>query len=457
MRIGCWIGLLFLSPVMGLAQDSSTASSETVTVSLPPGPGPIENPLKGCCQYPNLPTPWGKASMVFHYASWKALEPSEGAYALDAWEADAWNQPEHADKHVVLRVFIDYPRRESGLPDWMTAKGVTQKPYDDHGGGMSPDYDHPAMLAGMKRLISVLGERYNANPRVAFIQLGMLGHWGEWHTYPRNELFASAETQREVIDTFRQAFPDKHLMARTADGYAGTLAWMGYHDDMFPQDTDNGRDWSFLAKIRGAGRDQNWLIAPIGGEMVPGEAKKWLTDEFATTMQMVERSHFSWIGPYGPLHTMEPTPELVQNYESLIRRMGYEFRLSHFRHPREIRIDDSRLQATFRVDLRGDNQGVAPFYFNWPVQFALLDRQDQVLGIGETTWDVRQWQPGRPFVEQAAVRFEMLDRPTSRESGPVRLAVGIIDPWKRTPRIEFANDLPVVNGWTVLSEIRLLR
>lgn len=456
------IALLFLGGTIGGAEEPSPTlvSANPITVALKPAPGPLNNPMKGWCQYPNLKTHSQAASMTFHYASWKMLEPREGEYAFDQWETKEWNEPEHADKHVVLRVFIDYPKKDSGLPEWLIEKGVSQKPYDDHGGGLSPNYEHPAMLASMKRFIAAFGKRYNENPRVAFIQLGMLGHWGEWHTYPRNELFASLPTQREVIDAFHHAFPDKQLMTRTADHYAGTLPWIGYHDDLFPDDTDNGHGWSFLAKIRAAKRDQNWRVAPIGGEMVPGEAKKWLVDEFATTMEMVERSHFSWVGPYGPAHEPEPTDQYLKNCESMLRRLGYEFRLTHVRHPHEIRVDEVNEGIPIRIDLRGENQGVAPFYYRWPVQFALLDSAkdstpNSVVCVGDTNWDIRRWQPGSAFIENESLRFEMVHANREIKPGQYRLAIGVIDPWKTSPRIEFANELQVVDGWTVLSEIRL--
>ena len=67
---------------------------------------------------------------------------------------------------------------------------------------MSPDYDHPQMVVAMERFVSAFGKRYNNNPSVAFIQLGLLGFWGEWHTYPHEEWFASEKTQRRIIRAY---------------------------------------------------------------------------------------------------------------------------------------------------------------------------------------------------------------------------------------------------------------
>ncbi len=78
-------------------------------------------------------------------------------------------------------------------------------------------------------------------------------------------------------------------MVRYARGYAGQQDWIGFHDDMFPQDTDNGKDWSFLAGLRKTQRTDNWKVAVIGGEMVPGKANQWLGKDFETTMGITER------------------------------------------------------------------------------------------------------------------------------------------------------------------------
>ena len=99
------------------------------------------------------------------------------------------------------------------------------------------------------------------------VELGLLGFWGEWHTWPRDALYAKPETERRIIEAYRRALPSKILQARYARGYAGAQTWLGFHDDLFPRDTDNGHDWSFLAGFRRAGRTQNWQRAAIGGEI----------------------------------------------------------------------------------------------------------------------------------------------------------------------------------------------
>ncbi|MFO0885108.1 MAG: hypothetical protein U0894_13120 [Pirellulales bacterium] len=225
------------------------AQEETI-VRPNPSAGPLDNPLKGWCPYTDAGKIHQPYSMVFQYISWRELEPTENDFRFEEWEK-SWNVEAAKGKHIIFRVYIDYPSKPSGLPDWLRKAGVKETPYDNYGGGKSPDYNDPRMIAGMEKLIAALGKRYNSHPRIAFIQLGLLGFWGEWHTYPRTPLYASEATERRVIDAYRKAFPDKCLMVRYAKGYAGKQDWIGFHDDMFPQDTDNGEDWSFFRPCDG--------------------------------------------------------------------------------------------------------------------------------------------------------------------------------------------------------------
>lgn len=432
--------MLFLAAV-SLGMPSAQVSAEEIVVRPRPAAGPLDNPLKGWCPYTDAGPIYQPYSMVFQYITWSELEPMENEFRFEDWEK-SWEVEAGRDQHIIFRVIIDYPSKPSGLPDWLRSAGVKETDYQDYGGGKSPDYDDPRVIAGMERLIAALGERYNHHPRIAFIQLGLLGFWGEWHTYPRSELYASPETERRVIDAYRKAFPNKSLMVRYARGYAGQQDWIGFHDDMFPEDTDNGQDWSFLAGLRKAKRTENWRVGVVGGEMVPGKAGQWLGADFDTTRTMLDRSHFTWVGPYCPALAKPKDEAFQQRCEELVRKMGYEFQITEVTHPAQVQAGQS-----VRLSLQGKNLGVAPFYYPWSVEWALFDSTGKVVAIHKTAWDPRSWTPG-PFAENAELVFDV-------PPGRYRLGLGVRDPWKNRPAVRFANDLPVLGGWTMLSELRV--
>ena len=403
--------------------------------------GPLDNPLKGWCPYTDAKPIQQPYSMVYQYVFWNELEPTEGRFEFERWEKRAWSVPQAEGKHVVIRPLVDYPSKPSGLPDWLKAKGVKLSKYEEHGGGLSPDYDDPRMVAAMEKLIAAMGRRYDGDPRVAAIQLGLLGFWGEWHTYPRLEMQAGEVTERRVIDAYYRAFPHKQLLARTANRDAGRRPWLGFHDDMFPEDTDNGQPWSFLAVLRKAGRDANWEHAMVAGEMVPDAAKSWLGAGYEQTCDMVDRSHASWIGPYCPA-LEDATPEFRERSEALVRRMGYQFRLTEVRHPAEVKTG-----GKLRVAIEGRNEGVAPFSYPWPASIGLIDDNGEIAAILPLKCDIRTWLPGPFRVEAEGV--------VKAASGRYKLALGVEDPWTKRPAVAFANRLPRQRGWTILSNVEV--
>lgn len=407
--------------------------------------GPLDNPLKGWCPYTDAGDIQLPYSMVFFPVAWNELEPREGQYAFENWEKKAWTSDKARVKHVAFRVYADMPARPTGMPQWLLDKGVRLTSYTDHGGGQSPDYDNPKMVAAMEKLIAALGRRYDDNSRVAFIQLGLLGFWGEWHTYPRNELFASPATQKRVIDAYHKAFPHKCLMARYPADYAGKQTWLGFHDDMLPEDTDGPEGWKFLPKLRSSGRTENWKRSVFGGEMVFNGNQRWLGADFAHMLEMVEEAHFSWVGPYCPALESSPTPAFTERAAQLVRRMGYQFSLTEIRHDGEVAAGDD-----LKISIQGENQGVAPFYYPWAIELALLDRRGKAVARMPTKWNIRKWLPGR-FSESAVLK----PAPRVASSGEYRIALGIVDPWTERPAIRLANDLDQLEGWTVLSKIRI--
>ena len=436
LRILCFLLTLAaaVAPLIGDAKE--------VVIRPKAAPGPLDNPLKGYCVYTDAGKIHRPYSMVFLYVPWRQLEPAEGRYAFAEWEKEAWGHPVAVGKHVVLRVYADYPKNPPAMPEWLLKKGVTQKPYKNYGGGLSPDYDNPDMVAALERLIAAMGKRYNNHPRVAFIQLGLLGFWGEWHTYPRDELFASEKTQRRVLEAYRKAFPNKQLMARYADGVLSKYHAIGFHDDMFPEDTDNGKDWSFLARMRRGGHIDSWKHNVVGGEMVPNAAGKWMGNQWAYTQEMVKRSHFSWVGPYGPALDAKVSVDLVANSDQLVRKMGYQFRLTEIRHPKSVFAG-----GECSVVLQGINKGVAPFYYSWPVKLAWLDAKGSILSTVKLRDDIRKWLPGKFELEAT------FTAPTT--SGICQLGFGIEDPWKKKPAIRLANRLPLMGVWTVLGQVQV--
>src|SRR4029079_3197829 len=130
--------------------------------------------------------------------------------------------------------YVDYPTLPYGVPGFLS--GVAKNAYTDYGNttSFSPNYDDPALVSAMTNLIAALGARYDGDPRVGFITVGLVGFWGEWHTYRPScgcdDWMPSVATERRGIEAFNDSFHHTRLLLRFPDvGWHGEP--FGFHDD----------------------------------------------------------------------------------------------------------------------------------------------------------------------------------------------------------------------------------
>ena len=76
----------------------------------------------------------------------------------------------------VTLLYVDITWRELEL------KKVLGDWYDsDCGKGFSPNYNSEELITAYEKTIQAMGDRWGDEELISFIELGGLGHWGEWH------------------------------------------------------------------------------------------------------------------------------------------------------------------------------------------------------------------------------------------------------------------------------------
>jgi hypothetical protein len=307
----------------------------------------------------------------------------------------------------------------------------------------------------LKRFIEALGERYDGDPRIGYITAGLLGTWGEWHTYPRSELMASKEVQAEVMNAYEQAFRKTPVLLRYP---AGDDAWahasndrrrLGYHDDSFAWATlDTGKEsdsWFFIPALQAAGPRavDKWKTSPIGGEIRP-EVWGQIFDEHPTHphaqdfAECVRQTHVTWLMDTG-MFREQASEARMKNAIEQVRKMGYEFHLVS---------SETRRAASgaVKLSIAIRNTGVAPFYHDWRVELAAIDRDEQLHPI-PVDWKITGLLP------EEAPRVWTIELP--KRSQPEDLngfAVRVVNPLPNGISLRFANQY-IENGpegWFVL-------
>lgn len=75
-----------------------------------------------------------------------------------------------------------------------------------------PDYGDPVYFEYLERFFTVYGKKYDGDPRIAYIDVGTFGTWGEGHTFCGSNKQFSCEVIRAHIDLHRKYFPHTTIL-----------------------------------------------------------------------------------------------------------------------------------------------------------------------------------------------------------------------------------------------------
>lgn len=403
-------------------------------------PGPADNPLKGFFPYRGDFRDAFPHSMEWDYFPLNKLMPEADDYDFSALE-EALDDCASRRHQMVMRVYVDYPTKESGLPKYLIAAGVKLRRYEEHGGGFAPDYDDERLVGALESFIAEFGRRYDGDPRLGFITVGLLGFWGEWHTYPHEDWFANEATQNRVIEAYAAAFKTTKLLARRPAGRSPMLP-VGYHDDSFAFSTLPTIDWHFVSQLRRAAVTNHWQRLPIGGELRPEIQRKIWQRPIPAELQhedfseCVRLTHCSWLLS----HELFSEPLAGAEYERSVEGAGS---LGYQIHVAAVSVVATNAILQIRLDV--ENRGVAPFYYDWPV--ALLVRNE----AGETARHVTPWKltkvlPGAPAVWTVDV---------PREVDGFELRLHVENPMTNGMPFRFANRQGATEEWLLLGKVRV--
>ena len=168
----------------------------------------------------------GDAALRYLELTWREAEPEEGVYAWEAIrEKYDFASLREQGIHLVLRFVCDVPGQETHLdiPDWLYAQTKDGSWYDtDYGKGYSPNYANAVFRAAHHRVLYALAEFLGTDGFVSYVELGSLGHWGEWHIKSEDGLVPMPDEaiRDEYAADYLAAFPTAKLLLddATLDG-----------------------------------------------------------------------------------------------------------------------------------------------------------------------------------------------------------------------------------------------
>jgi hypothetical protein len=359
----------------------------------------LVNPMRGLYRWlnnENVPSPNPlprRTTDAYERYTWSDIEKGRGEYDFSVLEADIAKAAAAGQKFAFrIRALVNNKGRavpgyiESALDlGWWTDMND-----DGKSDTYVPDWNDPIFIDGVQRLLNALGERYDNDPRISYIDIGIYGSWGEWHTSgisynsTRPAKAMTRENRQRVIDFHIAAFPNTPLVMMTDDEQSLVYALersprIGWRRDSLGVEHFEG----VVGDVRRLGEDklalflERWKTAPVVTEFMNPKYHDD-SDTYKLALEQVKRYHISMVGngnmvPWGEMST-SGRDSLVQ----MAKLSGYRFAPIEIAVPTVFKTNEQVL-----VQSRWINEGVAPSYEQWEVWYQLRD------GAGAVVWEAR--------------------------------------------------------------------
>lgn len=401
---------------------------------------PLVNPLMGWAPWATLKDPTQPHTLVYADLTWRDFEPVEGQYDFGSFEQKAqlarWRRE---GQRVIFRFVLDVPGDVSHLdiPDWLYEKiNKDGEFYDNqYGQGFSPNYANPELIKYHGLAIKALSDHYGRDGFFAFIELGSLGHWGEWHESPELMQLPSADIRAVYVQQYADAFPHTPLLMRRPFAITRRLN-LGLYNDM-TTDYDSTTEWlNWIAKGGTYLQEPNslvpmpdgWQKAPVGGEQSPvSDNNVVYGTELTQTLDLFKKSHTTFVGPGGPYNVERGGP-LQAGLDAALTTMGYRIYLKHAELPDAVWFGNQ-----LQIKLVFTNVGIAPLYYNWPAQLFLFDAFGKAVKTVPVDLDLPSILPDELRTFQTGISVKDLPK------GNYHIGLAILDPLTGKPAIRLAN------------------
>ncbi|GLT13406.1 DUF4832 domain-containing protein [Vibrio algivorus] len=470
---------LFFNTACASTIDYSPVESDQILVN--PDIGIVDHQTINIKDNPywNIPS-YPETSVVYFRWYWEELEPEKGEYNFQLIDQTIQDAAK-LNKKVVIRFmtlagkdetyYAGAPRQYKkvlGIPCWLKQQlDPETQDFCADDNSFVPDYHDPIFQNHLNNFLQAMGARYNSNPNLLRLDVGLVGTWGEGHLYSHTADNAStlgangytAENLQAYIDMMKAAFPNTMLtidLGTTDDDFSGmaTRQGLGWRADCFGDWTPG---WNHmqdaypqtLSHIENTSDPlilSRWKHAPVDFEICY-TMQEWAQQPNVYTQEKVIKTFDKALDLHASLFNLKSSeipPVYQQALDEFRKKLGYRLVLKHL-------TVQSKFRAGSFIAIQSDwvNKGSAPSYTNYPVVWRLVDSQDNVVAYFQANNDITQWLPAEhngdaPTVYSLANKFRL---PETLKPGKYQLEVGLVSLGSRNAKIKIAIDNENSNNW----------
>ena len=390
--------------------------------------------------------------------------------------------------NVVIRVILDEPVQDARsdispeddkdgyeIPKWLIDKVGFDKLYTEYQydydknakkyleTSYQPNYSNEMLIAAHEHLIKKLAEAYNDDPFVTFVQIGSIGRWGEWNeesdgVYTDRKTSVSipnAKTADRYLKPYIKYFTKKELSMRYPHDL-GKKYGVGIHDDTIASNYElnnffeRAHNISRLANEYHSEKPYYWQNSFVHGETSSNFDGKWSwfsndlpTERAASkyqlenikyidnTLKQIEKMHLSF---FKFAISKKDTPDnkeadVAENMKKVLKILGARLWVS------DISANSVfEKGSTQEITLLWNNDGIAPFNFDWDVEISLLDPTGKPVATVITNPVISRCMPGQSSIQSVSFKI-----PEGTSTGVYNIAAAVLSPYTNKPELELAN------------------
>ncbi len=374
------------------------------------------------------------AKDAYQRYNWRDLEPTKDQYNFTNLEADMSKaQAEGRTFAFRVRDLVAPNASPYAVPDYIVSEGLAWS----YGSTYVPDWANPNYQARVKKLFTALGQKYNGDPRIAWIDIGMFGQYGEWAIYsvdyskaPLSYRIPNDLERRSIIDAQVQAFSKTQLVmiakalpydaaAYPQDPVAYALNHpaaqmpIGWRVDCLGQ--PGYFDFNTNSKYAAAwnAMKDRWKTAPVVTEFCASGIDP------TTALTQVRDFHVSLVGN-GNISNWSSLSEATKNsYINVGKTAGYRLELKTLKYPGQLSPGNSFLFEALWI-----NTGSAPVYQPWKIIYQLRNSAN-----GSIAWESSSQLDLKTLMANSSTTIsDTFTLPSDIPLGDHLLTVKVIDP-----------------------------
>ena len=395
--------------------------------------------FKGSLENKNHPA----TSIAYFRIYWKFVEPERGKYRWELLDT-ALRTAHNRKQTLMLRIAPYGTTPDNDVPDWYRAMMGDEKsklPIDK----WRTNPEDPRYAKHFGTMIRAVGARYDGHPDLESVDMALVGAWGEG----AGSSDLTEPTRAALVDSYIDGFRKSPLVMLLTDEktnkYGLSKRDVGWRVDCLgDMGGFSNPAWSHMQDyypqgIINFGMQDAWKKAPVSIEvcwvMQHWKDKGWDVD------YIIDQSLKWHISSFNGKSSAVPDA-WWPSVNRWLKKMGYRYVLRKFTYPATVRP-----QGKLEFTTWWENKGVAPCYREFPLALRLKSAQRSA--VMTTAADIRTWLPGDVVYDDGVFV------PADLAPGEYELAIAIVDPASREPKVKLAIAGMEPDGWYPLGKIEV--